>query len=266
VNAKPNVERLIAEWLAEEAPTRAPDRILTAATERIDAGPPPKGSRIGRSIKPPFGRRFVGLLGAAAVAVVVVGLALDGILPPSRSGPAGIGPSSPSSTPLTSQPPTSPAPSSSPSATAGLNSLCDLLSVAEVESASGTRWQLAARPGSYLDGDPYCQYLALEAAPSGSQGPLQVVAIEQLVAPPMVSYWETAASVDVPVVGATARWAKGQDTLVVTKGDMIVTIRFFTEQSQIPGRGSPPPAGGFEAGAMRIVQKVADRLSGSPAR
>jgi hypothetical protein len=132
--------------------------------------------------------------------------------------------------------------------------------VAEVEAASGTRFQLAARPGSYLDGDPRCLYLAVGGAPSGSNGPIQVVDIEQLVAPIMVSYWASESGVDVPVIGATARWVKGQDALVVRKGNMIVTIMFLTEQSQIPGSGTPPPAGGYEAAAMQILQKVADRL------
>ena len=38
---------------------------------------------------------------------------------------------------------------------------------------------------------------------------------------------------------------------------MIVTITFPTEESQIPGNETPPPAGGYEGGARRILQKVA---------
>ncbi|HSS35027.1 MAG TPA: hypothetical protein VLR93_02040 [Patescibacteria group bacterium] len=151
--------------------------------------------------------------------------------------------------------------SGSPAAGARLDDLCSLLSVDEVEGATGTRWQLEARPGRYLDGDPKCQYLATGDAPVGVQGePLNVVIIEQLIAPVMVSHWNDLYGVDVPVDGATARWVKGQDALVVAKGDVIVTVEFQTEQSQIPGSGSPPPAGLFEAAARQLVQKVADRL------
>jgi hypothetical protein len=262
-----DVERLIAEWLADEAPGRAPDRILTASAARIDAKPRWIGSRIGRQLPPPFGRRSAGVVWAAALAVVVVGLGVGVILPGSRSGPAGLGSSSPSPSPLASssgasQAPTSPVPSSTPTAAALLDSLCDLLNVEEAKSASGTRWELAALPGRKLDGDPTCHYVATgSAAPVRSQeDPLVVVAIEELVAPYMLSYWNSLGGTDVPVNGAAARWVRGQDTLVVTKGAMIVTIMFSTEQPQIPGSGSPPPAGGYEGGAMRIVQKVADRL------
>ena len=109
-----DVERLIAEWLTDEAPSRAPDRILTASTARIDPERPWMRSRIGRQIRLPFGRRSAGLV-AAALAIVVVGLAFGGILPGWRPGPDGVGSSSPSPTPLASssgasQAPTSPVP------------------------------------------------------------------------------------------------------------------------------------------------------------
>jgi hypothetical protein len=37
MNAGPDVQRLVSNWLDEEAPTRAPDRILTAAALVIDS-------------------------------------------------------------------------------------------------------------------------------------------------------------------------------------------------------------------------------------
>lgn len=266
MTAQTDVERLIAEWLTDEAPSRAPDRILTASTARIDAERPWMRSRIGRQLRLPFGRRSAGLV-AAALAVVVVGLAFGGILPGWRPGPNGVGSSSPSPTPLASssgasQAPTSPVPSSTPTAAALLDSLCELLSVEEAKSASGTRWELAALPGAKLDGDPTCHYVATgSAAPVRSGGyPLVVVAIEELVAPNMLSYWNSVGGTEVSVNGARARWIKALDALVVTKGEMVVTITFPTEESQIPGSETPSTAGAHEAGAMQILQKVADRL------
>ena len=36
MNAGPDVERLLSDWLVEEAPAGAPDRMVLAATDRID--------------------------------------------------------------------------------------------------------------------------------------------------------------------------------------------------------------------------------------
>ena len=84
-----------------------------------------------------------------------------------------------------------------------------------------------------------------------------VVAIDELVTPVGLSYWNSVGGTEVSVNGARARWVKALDALVVTKGEMVVRITFPTEESQIPGSETPPPAGAYEAGAMRILQKVA---------
>jgi hypothetical protein len=36
MNAGPDVERLLSDWLMEEAPARAPDRLLLVASDRLD--------------------------------------------------------------------------------------------------------------------------------------------------------------------------------------------------------------------------------------
>lgn len=175
--------------------------------------------------------------------------------PTSTAGPAGFAPS-----PLRASP--SSGPSSGATATARLQSLCDLLSVDEVKKATQTPWEIVAEAGHYLDRDPNCRYLATGSAPLTPDGvPITVVAIEELVAPSMVRYWNGSFGLDAPVDGAKARWVNGDDTLVITKGERIFTITFLTEQAQVAGHDtSRPPAGGFEAAAMGILQTVVDRL------
>jgi hypothetical protein len=208
------------------------------------------------------------VVGGFVVTALVVGLIATGAAPRPRLPLNVIAPTidhdptaQPSASPSAVVSP-SPQPSSGATATARLESLCDLLSVDEVEKATQTPWEIVAVAGHYLDRDPNCRYLATGNAPLTPDGePITVVAIEELEAPSMVRYWDGSFGVDVPVNGAKARWVKGEDTLVIAKGERIFTIRFLTEQAQVAGHDTPPPpAGGFEAAAMGILQIVVDRL------
>ena len=68
MNAGPDVERSIAQWLAEESPGRAPDRILSNATKTIDRT---KQRRFLAAWREPMN---ISLRGIAVAAVVVVTL------------------------------------------------------------------------------------------------------------------------------------------------------------------------------------------------
>ena len=76
MNAGPDVERLIADWLTEEAPTRAPDRILRAAATRIDHTRRPRFAAAWRNPMPSSIPRL--LAGLAVVVAVGVGAAWIG--------------------------------------------------------------------------------------------------------------------------------------------------------------------------------------------
>ena len=143
MNAGHDVERLIAGWLAEEAPGRAPDRILSSAGRVID------GTRQ---------RRFVaawrdstlfttrGLVAAAVMGLVLVG----GVLFYLKGVPSGNVGASPS--PSTSASPTpAPSPSPSPSASEGPTldgTACGLVSKPEVLAASGHNYPHPVPHGS----------------------------------------------------------------------------------------------------------------------
>jgi hypothetical protein len=104
MNAGPDVLRQISEWLDEEAPARAPDRILTSTALVIDH------TKQRRAWRTPWRsltmNRTAQLLGAAAAVVVVVvaGIALLGRSPSNVSGPAAPTPS-PSQASVSSQSP-----------------------------------------------------------------------------------------------------------------------------------------------------------------
>ena len=101
MNAGPDVERLISNWLVEEAPERAPDRILGTAARTIDRT---KQRRFGAAWREPMLISTSRLVAAAAIVIAaVVGAGLIG-----RST-AGVG-----DRPSTSAPPTT-TPSASPS-------------------------------------------------------------------------------------------------------------------------------------------------------
>lgn len=93
MNAGPDVERVISDWLAEEDPGRAPDRILDAASSVIDRT---KQRRFVAAWRDPMLISSARLLVAAAVLVVaVVGAGLvgrmtasSGTLPPAGSVPS----------------------------------------------------------------------------------------------------------------------------------------------------------------------------------
>lgn len=73
MNAGRDVERLIASWLVEEAPGRAPDRILDAAGRVIDRT---NQRRIVAEWREPMYVTMRGLLAAAVIGAVLVGGAI----------------------------------------------------------------------------------------------------------------------------------------------------------------------------------------------
>jgi hypothetical protein len=70
MNAGPDVERLIADWLVEEAPARAPDRILDLAATVIDRT---KQRRFAVAWREPMTLSIARLVAILAIATVVVG-------------------------------------------------------------------------------------------------------------------------------------------------------------------------------------------------
>jgi hypothetical protein len=105
MNAGRDVERLIATWLVEEAPGRAPDRVLDEAAHRIDRT---KQQRFAAAWREPMIISTGRLLGVAAVVLVaVVGAGFLG----RASAPVGVATSpppigSPTASPSTSGGPT----------------------------------------------------------------------------------------------------------------------------------------------------------------
>jgi hypothetical protein len=70
MNAGPDVERLIAEWLVEEAPVRAPDRILDSAAHTIDRT---RQRRFAVAWREPMTLSIGRLVAALAIVILVVG-------------------------------------------------------------------------------------------------------------------------------------------------------------------------------------------------
>ena len=70
MNAGPDVERLIADWLVEEAPARAPDRILDLAATVIDRT---KQRRFAVAWREPMTLSIARFVAILAIATVVVG-------------------------------------------------------------------------------------------------------------------------------------------------------------------------------------------------
>ena len=71
MNAGPDVERRISDWLAEEVPTRAPDRILPAAFERTRHA---RQRRFGAAWRTISMNRTWQLATAAVVGLLIIGL------------------------------------------------------------------------------------------------------------------------------------------------------------------------------------------------
>ena len=71
MNAGPDVERRVSDWLAEEVPTRAPDRILPAAFERTRHA---RQRRFGAAWRSISMNRTWQLATAAVVGVLIIGL------------------------------------------------------------------------------------------------------------------------------------------------------------------------------------------------
>ena len=125
MNARRDVERVIADWLIEEAPGRAPDRILVNAGRAIDRT---RQRRFAVAWREPMRLSLRGLAAAAAIGAVLVGGTIFAL----RGGPSGTvgGPApAPSASP-------SPSPSPSPSA-ADVLSACDFITPDEAESIAG---------------------------------------------------------------------------------------------------------------------------------
>jgi hypothetical protein len=96
MNAGRDVEHLISSWLRDEAPERAPDRILDSAGRTVDRT---KQRRVGAAWKEPTMTSSARLLAAAAVLIIAVaGAAWIG-----RST-AGVGGPSPSTSPTAATP------------------------------------------------------------------------------------------------------------------------------------------------------------------
>jgi hypothetical protein len=91
MNAGPDVERLIADWLVEEAPARAPDRILDSAAKVIDRT---KQRRFAAAWREPM----TFSIGRLVAATVILGLAVvgGGLVGRSTSGMAAPEPTTPS--------------------------------------------------------------------------------------------------------------------------------------------------------------------------
>ena len=91
MNAGRDVERLIADWLVEESPGRAPDRILVAAAQSIDRT---KQRPLAAERNPripwrlPTMNLFIRLAGAAIAVAIVAGAAVLFLRPVAQVGPS----------------------------------------------------------------------------------------------------------------------------------------------------------------------------------
>ena len=99
MNAGPDVERRISAWLAEEVPTRAPDRILPAVFQRSHHATQRRFGVVWRSL--PMNSNAWRLAAAAVVGVLIIGAgaALLG-----RSSPGDIGGPGPTPSPSPTPP------------------------------------------------------------------------------------------------------------------------------------------------------------------
>lgn len=103
MNAGPDVERLISDWLDGEAPARAPDRILESAAQVIDRT---KQRRLVAAWRKPMTFSIARLVAVFAILVVVVGggaawlgRSTAGIGPSPTQYPPSVAPATPSVTP-----------------------------------------------------------------------------------------------------------------------------------------------------------------------
>jgi hypothetical protein len=99
MNAGPDVERLIAGWLVEEAPGRAPDRILESTASVIDRT---KQRRFGTALWAPMDVGVRGRAVAAAMGVAIVSVGVIALILNPRNGVGGPNPPATPSSPADS--------------------------------------------------------------------------------------------------------------------------------------------------------------------
>ncbi len=87
MNAGPDVERRVSDWLAEQTPTRAPDRILPATFERTRHA---RQRRFGAAWRSISMNRTWQLATAAVVGLLIIGLGV--VFVSGRQGSGGGGP------------------------------------------------------------------------------------------------------------------------------------------------------------------------------
>lgn len=183
MNAGPDVERSISDWLAEEAPARAPDRILDAASERIHRT---GQRRLAVGWREPMVISMPRLVAAALILIAaVVGAGFIGRATVDR-GPASA--SSPS-----------PSPSPSPSAPSAAEALA---AFRLAHDASCARYEAQAEPLKAQFAQLYDPGMSAEARASAVQALTQDLALSKAMAtelgaltPPQALVADQAASV-----------------------------------------------------------------------
>ena len=209
MNAGPDVERLIASWLVEEAPARAPDRILDAAGRVIDRTNQRRFVAAWRLPDMSSASRMV----AAAVIVMAVGLGAFLALSRPASGPGS-----------SASPAVTGTPSPQPSASGPLT-VCGLVSSAEVANA--------ADPG--LGATSFESGSGATTSCTWSDGGGNVIVRLSLTSPGGQTAFEGVRAGPgvqvVPDIGDDAVFDPALDTLYVLKGDALVEIA----AKQVPG-------------------------------
>ena len=211
MNAGPDIERLIATWLTEESPGRAPDRILDAAGRTIDRT---QQRRFVAAWREPMHVTMRGFIAAAAIGAVFIG----GTLFVMRGTPS----SNVGGAPIASQAPATPTPSPAPSASGPL-AACGLLTSDEVETyaADGS---LGARPSASGTGDmTTCIY-----SDGGENIVLYVTYTSAGGQNAFESVQSTVGVQAVTELGADAVFDPATGTLYVAKDDALVALRAGT--------------------------------------
>ena len=234
MNAGPDVERLIAAWLVEEAPGRAPDRVLASAGTVIDRT---RQRRFLAAWREPMHMSMRGLAAAAAIGAVLVGGTIFAL----RTGPSDSvgGAPAPSVEPSPS-PQLSPSPSPSQALVA-----CDLVTTKEAESATA---QLGLRPLPNVSGDETtCVY-----ADGGGDVQLRITWLKVGGGAAFDAASATAGVEDVTdIEGIDAVFDPAFGKLYVAKSDALVTLT--------AGSSSEAPAM-RRAKVTRLGQLVAERM------
>jgi hypothetical protein len=206
MSAGPDIERLIATWLTEESPGRAPDRILEDAGRRIDRT---HQRRLVVAWRQPMHVTLRGFLAAAAIGAVFIGGALFVMRGTPSSGVGG--------GPLATQPPASPSPS--PSASGPLTA-CGLLTSDEVMNTVGDPG-LGARPSESGTGtETTCLY-----SDGGENVVLRVTYTASGGRVAFASVTSAAGVQAVTGVGTDAVFDPATGTLYLAKGDALVALK-----------------------------------------